>query len=399
MKVLHPLLLKDKLIDAIDHGRYTIGFSPELKEKVLQKCLDLWLYILNAQEVQWAKNPSLREKLKKMNLSPYDEPASISSEALSRRFRIHRFLYYNHLLDILKEIGAVTIDDWYKVGEQSKSYSIKTDLLKGFYGNIIWDEPNNPIDNHKYRTKQEWIKEYPDHRTLIENHYKCNINLFTLERELCDLKTLGEINEKQYYFYLNLSLKFNGRYIWFSRNGGGRFYSSFTSLPKIVRKHITLDGDFVCEIDLKNALPLFISYKVDDMSFRKDCLEGVFWDKISKHTNIERDIVKTKFFTDITYNQTLRRTKLYLGLEELYPGLYNKIEELKSRGNIHEKYTDLESKIFVDGMKGFEFPYLSIHDCLVVRNRERDRNRAVQALKYIFVDKGLEIPTFGIKYL
>jgi len=400
MKLKYPLLLKDKLVDILDYHHLTIGFGDEIKQKILERCIDLWMYISNCQIYQYHRNTKLKEKLKSMGLGAYDEGTPIHKTILDRRFTIHRFIRYTGLLTILKDIDVIDVGDWYKVGHEAKNYKVKTHLLKGKLGDVIWMEPKNPMDVCIYKTKEDWIRSFPEQRQLIQNHYLTYINIETLENDLSSLKVMGTINEKQYFHYLNVSLMFNQRYIWFARKDGkGRFYSSFSTLPKIVRKHITLDGSFVCEIDLKNALPLFISYKIDDKDFRKDCLEGIFWDKVSKHTNIEREVVKKSFMSEIVYNKTERKTKLYVGLEELYPGLYEKIDEIKSRGDMFEKYTDLESKIFVDGMKTFDFPYLSIHDCIVVRNRERDRNRAVQALKYIFVDKGLEIPTFGIKYL
>lgn len=402
MKLAYPLLLKDKLVDVVEYHAYTKGFCDELKEKVIQKCIDLWLYIADAQEKQYNHDPKLKDNLKRKGLTAYDEGVPIMNTTLSRRYRIHRHLYYNHLLTILKDIDVIEVGDWYRVqGEKEgvpKSYKIKRKVIEGLFGDFVWMEPTNPADKYLHKSKQDWIRAYPEQKNLIENHYLTHINLKTLEYELKGLVMIGELNQTQYFCFLNQSLKFNQRFFYFVRKDGrGRFYSSFSTLPKIVRKHITIDGSFVCEIDLKNALPLFISYKIDNKDFRKDCLEGIFWDKVSKYTNIEREVVKKSFMSEIVYNKTERKTKLYVGLEELYPGLYEKIDEIKSRGDMFEKYTDLESKIFVDGMKTFDFPYLSIHDCIVVRNRERDRNRAIQALNYVFVDKGLELPTFGVK--
>jgi hypothetical protein len=398
MKLNYPLLLRSKLAEIVDSHQYTIGFSNEIKNKVINKCIDLWLYIMNSQLRQYNNNADLKTKLDRMKLYAFDEPVSIHKETLSRRFRIHRHLYYNHFLTLLKDIDVIKIDEWYKVGSQSKGYKINKKVLKSVYGEIVWIEPTDPTDRYKYKNKEEWIKLFPENKNLIENHYKCLINIEELERELKTQVVLGEIGIDKYFSFLNQSLIFNQKYFWFARKDGrGRFYSSFTSLPKVIRKHITLDGSFVCEIDLKNAMPLFVSYVVDNKDYRDDCLKGVFWEKIANHLQIEKAEVKVLFFTDIMYNNTLRKTKMYRAVEELYPGLYDMIDEVKQRGDIYEKYTDLESKIFIDGMKIFEFPYLSIHDCLVVRNIDIDKKRAEAALKYVFASKNLEIPTFSVK--
>ena len=398
MKLKYPLLLRSRLAEIIDNHQYTIGLSDELKNKIVDKCIDLWLYIMNSQLHQYAHNLDLRTKLDRMKLYAFDEPVPIHRTTLSKRFRIHRILYYNHFLTILQDIGVIEVDDWYKVGSQSKGYKINKKVLKSAYGEIVWIEPTDPTDKHKYKNKEEWIREFQENRTLIENHYKCLINIEELERDLKTQVVLGEIGIDKYFSFLNQSLMFNQKYFWFARKDGrGRFYSSFTSLPKVVRKHITLDGSFVCEIDLKNAMPLFVSYVVDNKDFRDDCLKGIFWEKLANYLQIEKSEVKVLFFTDITYNKTLRKTKMYRAIEELYPGLYDMIDEVKQRGDIYEKYTDLESKIFIDGMKPFDFPYLSIHDCLVVRNIESDKRKAEAALKFVFASKNLEIPTFCVK--
>lgn len=399
MKLNYPLLLKSKLIEVVDYHQYTIGFSNEIKNKVIDKCISLWLYIANSQTIQYNRDSSLKERLSRMNLFAFDEFVPINKAVLDKKFSVHRFVRYTGLLKILEDIDVIEINDWYKVGTQSKGYKINKKVLKSAYGEVVWVEPTDPLDNYKHKTKQDWIKTYPEHQNLIENHYKCLINIIELERELKTQVVLGEINEDKYFAYLNTSLMFNQRYFWFARKDGrGRFYSSFTNLPKVVRKHITLDGSFVCEIDLKNALPLFISYYVKHADFKKDCLEGVLWDKLSDRLEVSRERIKEEFFTKIVFNKEEKRSGyMYNCVEMLYPGLYDMILEIKSDRDLYEKYTDLESKIFVSGMKIFEFPYLSIHDCLVVRNIEADKKRAEAALKFVFANNKLEIPTFSVK--
>lgn len=399
MILKYPLLLRSKLAEIVDFHQYTISFPNEIKNKVIDKSIDLWLYIMNSQIRQYNSNFKLRTKLETMNLYAFDEPVPIHTTTLSRRFRIHRHLYYNHFLTILKDIDVLEINDWYKVGSQSKGYKINTKVLNSAYGEVVWIEPTDSLETYKHKTKEEWIKTYSEHQNLIENHYKCFINIEELERELKTQVVLGEINEDKYFAFLNQSLMFNQRYFWFARKDGrGRFYSSFTNLPKVVRKHITLDGSFVCEIDLKNALPLFISYYVKHTQFKKDCLEGVLWDKLSDRLQVSRERIKEQFFTKIIFNKEEKRSGyMYNCVERLYPGLYDMILDIKSNRDLYEKYTDLESKIFIDGMKIFEFPYLSIHDCLVVRNIEADKKRAEAALKFVFANNKLEIPTFSVK--
>ena len=399
MILKYPLLLKTRLVEVVAHHQYTIGLSDEIKNKIIHKCIDLWLYIMNSQVRQYNNNFKLRKKLESMNLYAFDEPVPIHTTTLSKRFRIHRLLYYNHFLTILTDINVLEVNDWYKVGNQSKGYKINTKVLNSAYGEIVWIEPTDPTETYKHKTKEDWIKTYPEHQNLIENHYKCLINIEELERELKTKLVLGEIGEDKYFAYLNESLMFNQRYFWFARKDcRGRFYSSFTNLPKVIRKHITLDGSFVCEIDLKNALPLFISYYINHTEFKKDCLQGVLWDKLSERLEVPRERIKTEFFTKIIFNKEEKRSGyMYNCVERLYPGLYDMILEIKKDRDLYEKYTDLESKIFVSGMKIFEFPYLSIHDCLVVRNIESDKRKAEAALKFVFASKNLEIPTFCVK--
>ena len=413
MNLKYPLLLKSKLIEQVEIEPLLNGLDTKFKTRVIKICIELFLYISTAQQRQFDKDFQLKTKLKRMNMNWTDEKVSLQATLLDKKFRIPHFFRYNFFIKLLEDIQVISIykkegnsRGSYSPGNTSIRYGINPNSLKSFYGDIVYIAPDYMTDPNRNKTLYEWKQSGLGCNKLIENHYLATIDIEALENDLKLSLTLGEIDEIIYYKRLNEACAFNGRYFYFARQNGnpsGRFYSSFTNLPKTTRKHITLDGTKIVEIDMKNAQPLFLSYMLKHEEFRADCLEGIFWDKLSNQIQRDREHTKIQFFTNVLYPTQKRREKgltsglMYDALEGLYPGLLDMIQELPDSDMLWNKLQNIESSIFVDEMCRFDFPHLTIHDSLVVRNIKRDVERAVQALRFAFVNKGFKPPQFHIK--
>lgn len=396
MKLKYPLFLKDKLVDWVNYSPPYNSLDTLMKSRIVDTSIRLWLFISIVQSRNAEHNFEIRHRIERTKGDPYNYLTPISAKLLDKRFRISTRkinLRYNDFIQILKDTGTIRTYEGYKMGKDSKKYGVLFDAVKSGYGEIVYVEDRKTDDTYTHRSKQDWQSIHPEVKNLIETHYKSDIDLISFETELNTMKVFGEIDESIYLQRINQALIFNQRYFYFVRQskGSGRFYSSLSSLPKTTRKHLKIDGTSVCEIDLKNAQPLFLSYLINHKEFREDCVRGIFWDKLASEMGKNREKVKIQFLKYILY--TNKKTKLKTGetieaLEKLYPGLYDQIYSLTGDGFLWDQLQNIESSIFIDELCCLDFPYLTLHDCVVVRNIKRDKDTITKKLKSIFENRG-----------
>ena len=369
-----PTLLKFKLIDYWNDNYITKDFTPENKTLLVNNSLDLWLYILNN---------SIRTKYSSKKFG------NIFSSLLNKRYIIRekdKRIRYTQILKSLIDTSAVEINDKFSSKAFSKSYRI-TEQSYSLLERSSFTLPQDPRDNMIHRSKLDHLNSfaftpyYQEIKPVIQYHYDTQINYKELSIDLEYQKTLGEINSEDEFHYLNTALKYNQQFFYFSRpTPEGRFYSSLTSLPKKVRKHLYLDGMPTCEIDLMNAFPFFLSHIVDDKLFRQHTSQGIFYDYIADKLGRSREVIKKFVYQYIIYGK--RKSRIF---DKIYPNLQDKIMEIP---DIYNEVSKIEASIFVPS---FPFPALPIHDCLLVRNIPNDL-RPTKELVSRFLDKGLSYP-------
>jgi len=371
-----PTLLKFKLIDYWNDNYHTKDFTPKNKELLVNSSLDLWSYILNY---------SIRTQHSSKKYG------NILSSTLEKRYRVNngtKRIRYTGILKSLIDTQSIEVNDTYSTGKFSKSYRI-TDQSYNLLERSSFNLPEDPRDKLQHKSRIDhlnsfaFISYYQEIKPVINYHYDSQINWKELLVDLEYQKTLGEINDDEWFLYKNEALKYNQQFFYFSRpTPEGRFYSSLTSLPKKVRKHLYLDCLPTCEIDLRNAVPFFLSHIVDDKLFRQHTSQGIFYDYIADKLKKSRTFAK-EFVFQIFFGK--RRSKIF---NNIYPHLQEKIWEIGDGKVIFEKTSEIEASIFVPA---FPFPALPIHDCLLVRNIPNDI-RPVKELTSRFLDKGLSYP-------
>lgn len=401
-----PVRLRTILVERLHSHPYFMGLDRDSFMDCVNICINLWVFIAQ-QQINDLKCSIKREKYH--NKTPFHDWVEIHRSVLHKMFRRGRNHSYTHFLEGLKFCKLINVGDSYLAGKFPKSYGINPKIFNGHYEDFMWLAPTDLLlCGDRYKTKDECIQTYPSLKTIIETHFMTTIDMDGVQSELNALKVMGEISEDQYFFYLHKSILFDSQFFWFARKDGSssrRFFSSFTTLPRILRKYIKIDGDPIVEVDMSCALPFFVSRMVKHQKFREDCEAGIFWDVMSESTGYPRDKTKTQFFRYVLGSKTkLLSGQMLDSLETEYPGLYDEIWLYSQSNDIFEKVFDVESRIFVDGLSqvmcGFKtIPFMTIHDCVVVRDREHDISKVKLYLEVLFRDRGLTIPKLSVKKL
>jgi hypothetical protein len=374
-----PLNLKEGLIDIINQNATTYGFTPDQKSKVLKTSIQLWCFIMDEQIHHY------QNKTKSYNNHPFNFFVNIHSGALEKfimRAGDVR-LRYTFFVNLLKDGGFISQNENYSNYAFPMSYKIETSFIKWPFTEVPIELPKSHIYTRKIRTKEDWLEYFPDEKKVIETHYRTNINISKLDEYLYSnlgrtykynwengVKTEVKLDYTKYMYYLNAAFRFKQKDFFFSRpDPEGRFYTSFNNLPKIVRQFCNIDGKSICEIDLKNAQPLFLSYILEHYTFRKDCELGSLWDKLSRKIDKSRELTKVyvmKYIFHPKNNNSVKSGKTYEAMEELYEGLTKMIDEYRNEENMWDVLQKREAHFFIDCMLKHDIDFLPIHDSIAV---------------------------------
>ena len=392
-----PLNLKEGLIDMINQNELTSGFTPDQKSNVLKLSVQLWCFIQDNQIQQF------QVKYHGSHLPPFLLYVNIHSGILEKfNMRAGSIrLRYSWFLDFLKSGNFISVNDNYSNHAFPKSYRIETAFIKWPFTEVPIDIPTHPwYYSRRIKSKEDWVAYFPEEKKIIEAHYDTDINISRLDEFLYSnlgrtykynwedgVKTEVKLDYSNYMYYLNSAFRFKRKDFYFTRpDPEGRFYTSFNNLPKIVRQFVKIDGKDVCEIDLKNAQPLFLSHMLEHYTFRKDCELGCLWDKLSRKINKPREATKVfcmKYIFHSKNNNPVKSGKTYEAFQELYEGLIQMIKDFRDENNIYDILTKRESYFFIDCFSKHDVKFLPIHDSIVVcvEDAEKAKNLIENELK------------------
>lgn len=308
---------------------------------------------------------------------------------------------YRTYLDFLKKAGIIEINERFSNGAFSKSYRVKFSILRDSYTTVELDlKKILNIKDDLY-----WVSRYPKISALISNHYKLNVDLnraytYLLENRNMELEPKNGkrrfLTDSRIHRYFYLLTQFSIQNLWFKLSNEGRLYSSLTNLPSILRKFITMDGDSLFEIDVKNCAPLLLNQLVDNSVYKEDCENGMLYDNIASKISLPRSRVKQlmceKFFFA---NRKMKSGQLFNALSELYGADF--IEQINS---MRQEYIDgkdhlacalqrLESDIIINKLAKIKNSYLPIHDAILVL--EEDIESFFDIIKELFLTVELKV--------
>jgi hypothetical protein len=168
---------------------------------------------------------------------------------------------------------------------------------------------------------------------------------------------------------------------------GGRLYTSFANLSKGVKRHLSIDGEDIWEVDISCAQPLFLSklydgsdqdpeYVAQEKKAYLSAVDGDIYTLIGA-TGAKRDKIKKDFY-NVFFGKLGRWNKeLFNNFRENFPILAEEILKIK-KGNYKElahKLQRTESDIIVHGaylefLNKFDGEFaLTIHDSIATKKK------------------------------
>jgi len=181
---------------------------------------------------------------------------------------------YNYYIEYLIDEGFITLVSDYYVGKKTKTYQINYFDIGSLKRVKIYD--NILLKKHSKNFLERNITEYNNSpipldvkKTIVDDMYHVKIDYEKSFDLLNKLRKDGDIDNNKYYKNL---LSINGikdKHLFFKFDSYGRFHSNFTILKKDIRKEfLKIDDAEVCELDIKNSQPFFLSllmkkYKAD----------------------------------------------------------------------------------------------------------------------------------------
>lgn len=302
--------------------------------------------------------------------------------------KIFKTLYgakYNYYLEFLVDNHFIYLYKNYSVGVHSKVYAL-TDYAKNSNKNIISININN-----KQFIKEKNIRLYNNidvdvKKKLILDLYKVNIDYNSAKNWLNDnIET-----ESQKISNLYSITKINNKNIDYSFDTFGRFHTSFTNLKKEIRHNfLTINGNKLKEIDIKNSQPFFLYILMKENGFKDfdgfdmDVLNGVIYEKFIEYSkeNISRKKMKSNLYS-VLFGRTMTTNKWNIIFKNKYPKVYDWIITYKKTNKnykiIAQTLQVMESNFIFNKVINaiiYKYPKISlitVHDSIIFEEQYYD---------------------------
>ena len=263
------------------------------------------------------------------------------------KYHFHRFEFrteeirykYSTLIEHLKQMNLIEIDESYQFNTENnkcKSYKINQDFINDDFIDIeldiekIFGGARNPEEYHKLN---------PNHKDLIDIAYRSSIDT---DRAIEFLKN-ADLTPEKYYHCLVTVIKITIKNLWFKVCSAGRFHSTFTTLPKELVEFIIIDNEKTCNVDTVNSQPLLLSQVINNEQLKKDCEDGIFYEKLMDSYNCSRQEAKELTYTILFSDYEISKKNREM-LKTIWPEISSKVDEIKL--NAQEKPTDQKRKLW-----------------------------------------------------
>lgn len=373
MKVRIPTKVLDKILSYIKIDNNLSKSKEKQQQKFIKVLIELFMFIYDRQI-----NDDEIFNLKGFTNINEKELQNFNVQLNGNRYK------YKNLLNILKFIGLISINEKYSTGSFSMSYRIETEYIK----TTNLTEVNIDIDKvfHNTYNKSYWLEKYPNHSNLIEDSYNSSIDLDAYINWLnsninTNLKPIIKngfivdrmLTEERAYHHLFLALKVNMKNIWFKLSDEGRFYSSISNLPSGAIPFIKLYGYDTISLDVRNCQPLLLSILLDNDEYSNDTQNGLFYKNMANDLGKTENEFKVLSFQYIFFNpKQLKSGQIYNAMESRYKGIMSQINKLKEEGCLARTLQTLESNIFVKGLGSLNMFKLLRHDEVIVMLNDRE---------------------------
>lgn len=298
--------------------------------------------------------------------------------------------HYNYYIKYLEEKDFIKLHSNYYATKKSKTYKLNKDDLNDIVKCNVDDKflLKKHSQDYLMNTFLE-INSSPIsldlRKKLVNDIYSIDIDHKESLNFLNKQKDENKISREKYLHNIYSIDSIKNKHIFFKFDEYGRFHNNFTILKKEIRnKFIKIDGENVGEIDLKNSQPFFLGFLIfqefsgllnaECIRFLKLVKEGLIYDDfIECYPEYSRDEVKILFYK-VLFGNNNYDNKENKKFREIYPTVYEYIQELKSLNKTYKELSHLLQRkesdfIFkiVEQIKN-TYPYIklfTVHDSII----------------------------------
>ena len=272
--------------------------------------------------------------------------SNLSSKILKKKYG----QYYNYYMNYLQDYGYITMVSDYFNGEHGKARTYKVQSKHLIYIRRI-SISDSVLEK---KMKKEYLKETYTKVTnspipldirerLVDDLYAIQMN-FTDSLKLLDTQKDNKILSYNKFMKNLMSIENikNGQ-IFFSFDKYGRMHTNYTSLKKEIRStYVKIDNDDICEIDLVNSQPLFLT-KLMNLEMTKKYLlkkdvsryiglakQGLIYEEFVNVYDICRNEAKDILYR-VLFGKSNLKNKDNKRFYKLFPTVYDFIAEYKKK--------------------------------------------------------------------
>lgn len=360
-----------------------LQFYPETLDKVINKKYPTFWWnnteLKTAYIVDIVHNLILRYYMDKINYF------NLSSLILREKYG-H---LYNTYMDFLISKDVIRLESNYMVGLKTKSYSLNPKMINCHIDRyqskdkVIVKKYNRNVNAINLKDIETNLIQHSIKKILVSHLFHINIDKEKAMYFLNNTKQERDILSRNKYSVDSIFDK----HIFYHFDDYGRFHTNYTILKSFIRKNcLTIGGEEVYEIDIKNSQPLFLMKLIEDRKskwvskdefelFRYLTVNGLWYQYLMDQLGIkDKKLVKEmtyKVFFGKNYNS--KYDKLFCSL---FPTIYNFIKLYKKdcddyRGLSH-KLQKMESEFLFNNVikrvleKYPDIVLFTVHDSIVI---------------------------------
>lgn len=321
--------------------------------------------------------------------------------------------YYSEIKNNLIAWGVIESDNSYQVGEKSTGYKLTEKYLQDMKRLKIQDETINEKLNDFHNDNFKKINMLPfAYRYLGQQ----------LNRLVIDEKKAIELNDSRYYqaFIKGENKKHSCNYFAISSFACNdlrhivckynRFHSNLTNMNKLFRNFLTVDGETLISLDVKNSQPMFFYLHIkgikqineaEKQAYKSLVETGDFYYYFLRSLGIPETVenknkFKTQILVGIFFDEIRTFTNRYQKVfKKDFPTISQYIKKFKQKdfSELPKMLQKLEAKYIIEYIvqkfgetTGFEF-IATIHDSIIVKEKYKDV--ALQIINDIFFKAGI----------
>lgn len=268
---------------------------------------------------------------------------------------------YNIYIDYLLEKGFMNLISNYYVGKKAKTYKLNITILDVIKhkvtDKVLLKKHSKDYLLRTFTSEQESPINLSLRKKLIDDLYHVEIDYEAAYKWLNERKNDKTLELEKYFRNVGAIDGINSGYIFFKFDSYGRLHTNFTVLKKHIRKNfLTIDGQEIEEIDIKNSQPFFFAVAIknehgedtfdDEMRRYVDSVKnGLIYDEILQKFPDKiktRDQAKVMMYKVLFGNNGDRSNEETRLFKKLYPGVCEYIKDFKYFSN---SYKELSHKL------------------------------------------------------